>query len=159
MSGPQQDGRGVGKLTLMPISYGDACMFIGQHHRHHAAPQGHKYSIAVTEGQDVVGVIMVGRPVSRHQDDGLTLEVTRCCVVEGVPNACSMLYGAAWRAARPLGYQRLITYTLPSEGGASLRAAGWRVIGQTQGGEWSRPSRPRPQVRQPGQKTLWEAPA
>ncbi len=146
-------------LELMPISYGDACVFVSQHHRHHAAPQGHKYSVAVTDGQEVRGVVMVGRPVGRHQDDGFTLEVTRCCVQEGTPNACSMLYAAAWRAARALGYQRLITYTLPSEGGASLRAAGWRVVGQTRGGEWSRPARLRPQVRQPGVKTLWEAEA
>ena len=145
-------------LELMPISYADACTFVAQHHRHHDAPQGHKFSIAVTDGAEVRGVVMVGRPVSRHQDDGLTLEVTRCCT-DGVGNACSMLYGAAWRAARAMGYKRLITYTLAAEGGASLRAAGWRVIGQTQGGEWTRPSRPRPQVRQAGQKTLWEATA
>lgn len=143
-------------LSLMPISYADACMFVAQHHRHHAAPQGHKFSIAVTDGTDVRGVVMVGRPVARHQDDGLTLEVTRCCT-DGAANACSMLYGAAWRATRALGYQRLITYTLASEQGASLRASGWRVVGQTTGGEWSRHSRPRPAVQQPGIKTLWEA--
>lgn len=144
------------KLHLMPISYADACVFVAQHHRHHDAPQGHKFSVAVTDGQEVRGVVMVGRPVSRHQDDGLTLEVTRCCT-DGAANACSMLYGAAWRATRAMGYQRLITYTLPSEGGGSLRAAGWRVIGQSKGGEWSSPSRPRPQVRHAGIKTLWEA--
>lgn len=147
----------TGRLQLQPVSYADACAFVSLHHRHHAAPQGHKYSIAVADDVEVRGVVMVGRPVARHLDDGLTLEVTRCCVQEGVPNACSMLYAAAWRAARALGFRRLITYTLSAELGTSLRAAGWAVVGQTQGGEWSRPSRPRPQVRQPGQKTLWEA--
>lgn len=143
-------------IQLLPISFEDACTFVRAHHRHHDAPQGHKFSVACTDGQEVRGVVMVGRPVSRHQDDGLTLEVTRCCT-DGTPNACSLLYGAAWRAARALGYQRLITYTLAVEGGSSLRAAGWRVIGESKGGEWSRAGRTRPQVRQPGLKTLWEA--
>ena len=144
-------------LALMPISYGDACVFVSHHHRHHAAPQGHKFSVACTDGLEVRGVVMVGRPVARGLDNGLTLEVTRCCT-DGTPNACSLLYGAAWRATKALGYERLLTYTLATEGGTSLRAAGWRVIGQTQGGQWDTPSRPRPQVRQAGVKTLWEAP-
>lgn len=146
------------KLHLMPISYADACAFVVQHHRHHTAPQGHKFSVAVTDGNEVRGVVMVGRPVARHFDNGLTLEVTRCCT-DGTSNACSLLYGAAWRAARAMGYQRLVTYTLASEGGASLRAVGWKVVHETKGGQWTRPSRPRPQVRQPGAKTLWEVEA
>lgn len=146
------------KLHLMPISYADACAFVVQHHRHHTAPQGHKFSVAVTDGDEVRGVIMVGRPVARHFDNGLTLEVTRCCT-DGTSNACSLLYGAAWRAARAMGYQRLVTYTLASEGGVSLRAAGWKVVHETKGGQWTCPSRPRPQVRQPGAKTLWEVEA
>lgn len=146
------------KLHLMPISYADACAFVVQHHRHHTAPQGHKFSVAVTDGDEVRGVVMVGRPVARHFDNGLTLEVTRCCT-DGTSNACSLLYGAAWRAARAMGYQRLVTYTLASEGGVSLRAAGWKVVHETKGGQWTRPSRPRPQVRQPGAKTLWEVEA
>ena len=143
-------------LDLLPISFEDACTFVRTYHRHHPAPQGHKFSVACTDGVEVRGVVMVGRPVSRHQDDGLTLEVTRCCT-DGTRNACSLLYGAAWRATRAMGYQRLITYTLAVEGGSSLRAAGWRVIGESKGGEWSRADRPRPSVRQPGIKTLWEA--
>src|SRR3546814_18235817 len=71
-----------------------------------------------------------------------TREVTRRCT-DGAPNACSKLYGAAWKAAKALGYTRLITYTLPEEGGASLRAAGWQLVGTRGGGAWSRPSRPR----------------
>lgn len=144
------------KLTLAPLSFAEACAFVAQHHRHHAAPQGHKFSLQVHDGSEVRGVVMVGRPIARHLDDGLTLEVTRCCT-DGAKNACSMLYGAAWRAARALGYTRLVTYTLASEAGSSLRGAGWRPVGHTRGGEWTRPSRPRPHVRQPGVKTLWEA--
>ena len=104
-------------------------------------------------------VVIAGRPVARHLDDGWTLEVTRLCT-DGTANACSKLYAAAGRAARALGYTRLITYTLPAEGGASLRAAGWRLVGQRGGGNWNRARRPRrdtPEaLRVP--KLLWEAP-
>jgi hypothetical protein len=103
-----------------------------------------------------VGVVTVGRPVARHFDNGWTAEVTRCCVAEGNKNAASMLYGAAWRAARAMGYARLITYTLIEEPGTSLRAAGWKTIGQTEGGSWNTPSRPRVDKAPLGKKTLWE---
>lgn len=76
-----------------------------------------------------MGVAIVGRPVSRHLDDGWTLEVNRLCT-DGSRNACSALYAAAWRAARAMGYKRLVTYILESENGASLRAAGWKCVGR-----------------------------
>lgn len=79
---------------------------------------------------------MVGRPIGRYLDDGLTLEVNRCCT-DGTKNACSMLYGAAWRAAKALGYKHLITYTRQSESGASLRAAGWKNDGPAGGTHWT----------------------
>lgn len=74
-------------------------------------------------------------------------------------NACSMLYATAWKAAKALGYRRLITYTLPEEGGASLRASGWKLIGERGGGNWNVKSRPRIDTAQQlaGQKLLWEA--
>ena len=143
-------------LELQPITYAEACEFIRRHHRHHLPPQGWKFGIAVNDGEKIVGVITVGRPVARHLDDGWTLEVTRCCT-DGTKNAASMLYAAAWRAARAMGYKRLITYTLAEEPGTSLRAAGWRVVGQAGGGTWNRRSRPRVDRHPTGQKTLWEA--
>ncbi len=76
---------------------------------------------------------------------------------DGTKNACSMLYGAAWRAARALGWLRLVTYTLPEEGGASLRAAGWRCIGEAGGGSWSRANRPRVDMHPLQVKMKWEA--
>ena len=144
------------RLNLQPITYKEACAFIADHHRHHLPPQGWKFGIAVNNGQRVVGVVTVGRPVARMLDDGLTLEVTRCCT-DGTKNACSMLYGAAWRAAKALGYQRLITYTLAEEAGTSLVAAGWKEIGNRGGGQWGREGRPRVDTHPTGQKTLWEA--
>ena len=143
-------------LSLCPISLKEANAFVAQLHRHHKPVPGHKFSIAVTDGERVRGVAIIGRPVARHADDGVTLEVNRVCT-DGAKNACSMLYGAAWRATKAMGYQRLITYTLPEEGGASLRAAGWRLIGETGGGRWSRNNRPRVDTHPLQQKLRWEA--
>jgi len=144
-------------LSLQPITYAEAAAFINEHHRHHLPPVGWKFGVAVNDGRNVVGVITVGRPVARMLDDAWTLEVTRCCT-DGTKNAASMLYGAAWRAAKALGYRRLITYTLTEEPGTSLRAAGWTALYETSGGSWDRPSRPRVDTAPIGQKTLWEAP-
>ena len=114
-------------LTVTPIDIAEANAFVSSHHRHHKPVRGAKFAIAVSDQSSTVrGVAIVGRPVARMIDDGWTLEVNRCCT-DGARNACSMLYGAAWRAAKALGYRRLVTYTLPEEGGSSLRAAGCRV--------------------------------
>lgn len=141
-------------LRLLPCTLTDAAAFVRQHHRHHRPPQGGLFAVAV--GDDVVrGVAIVGRPVARGLQDGWTAEVTRLAT-DGARNACSMLYGACWRAARALGWRRLVTYTLPSEGGASLRAAGWRLIGEAGGGSWSCESRPRVDRHPTQTKLRWE---
>lgn len=143
-------------LALVPMTLTDARAFVGRVHRHHRAPQGGLYAVGVARGLDVVGVAIVGRPVARGLADGWTAEVTRVAVRDGVPNACSMLYGACWRAARALGYRRLVTYTLQSEPGTSLRAAGWRTVGETRGRTWSCPSRPRVDKHPTESKFRWE---
>lgn len=144
-------------LRLVPVSFSEACDFVEAHHRHHRPPVGHKFSIGVAVGDVLVGVAMVGRPIARGYDDGMTLEVNRTAT-DGTPNANSMLYGAAWRAAKALGYGRLITYTQEGETGSSLRAAGWKVVGERKArAGWSVPSRPRDDKgvdRMP--RTLWE---
>jgi hypothetical protein len=117
---------------------------------------GCKFCIGCSDGQQIVGVAIVGRPVARWRDDGWTLEVTRTCT-NGEKNVNSMLYGASWRAAKALGYRRIGTYTLPGESGASLRAAGWKLIGECGGGSWSRKSRPRVDTHPLQRKLLWEA--
>ena len=129
-------------LRVRPITYRAACAFIEQHHRHHGKPQGWLFGAALEDDGALVGVVAVGRPVARHLQDGLTCEVTRLCT-DGTRNAASMLYGAAARAAKALGYRRIITYTLADEPGVSLRAAGWGLDGLTDGGLWDRPGRPR----------------
>lgn len=130
-------------LELRPCDLKTAQAFVGENHRHNKPPIGHKYSIACYDRDRLCGVVMVGRPIARKLDDGLTVEITRNCT-DGTYNACSMLYGAACRAAKALGYKKIITYTLESEPGASLRASNWqRRIENVGGGEWSSPHRPR----------------
>lgn len=115
-------------LELRPCDFQTARDFVRMNHRHNKPPAGHKFSVACYDGDRLCGVCMVGRPVSRFLDDGLTLEVNRCCT-DGTRNACTMLYGAATRAAKALGYKRLVTYTLQSEPGTSLRASNWKFCG------------------------------
>jgi hypothetical protein len=152
-------------LHLVPIRQRAARAFITEHHRHNGPPRGSVFCLAVaTDDGDLVGVAMVGRPIARKLDDGWTLEVNRTCT-DGTRNVNSLLYGAAWRVAKGLGYRRLVTYTQADEPGVSLRAAGWRVVAE-------RPARPSwvdstrdPRLHAmrdpagPGgvQRTLWEA--
>lgn len=145
------------KLRVVPCDFDEACAFVAKHHRHHKPPVGHKFSLAVADEADSVrAVCMVGRPVARHLDNGMTLELTRLAS-DGCPNACSCLYGAAWRAAKALGYGRLITYILSEEPGTTLKAAGWKCLGERGGGSWSVPSRPRVDKHPLQKKLIWEA--
>jgi hypothetical protein len=121
-----------------------------------------KFCLGIAAGPQLVGVATVGRPVARQYDDGYTLEVNRTCT-DGTPNANSMLYGAAWRAAKALGYRRLITYTQDGESGTSLRAAGWRVVAErAPRPSWAQSSIALRHLRDPDgpggvQRSLWEA--
>lgn len=143
-------------LELQPITLKAARAYVDTYHRHHKAPQGGKFAIALNSGDELIGVIIVGRPISRRLDDGWTAEVTRCCT-DGTANAPSMLYSAAWRASRAMGYKRLITYVLQSETGNSLLAANWKCIGKAGGRSWNNAKRPRVDKHPLGSKTLWEA--
>lgn len=143
-------------LVIVPIEFAEACAFVAAHHRHHRAPQGHKFSLAVVLAGEVVGVAIVGRPVARGNQDGWTLEVTRCCT-NGTANACSKLYSAARRAAAALGYRRLITYILASETGSTLKAANWTLNGPAGGGSWDCASRPRVDKHPTQPKLLYTA--
>lgn len=146
------------RLNLLPISLKEANAFVAQNHRHSKPVVGHKFSLGAVLGEELAGVAIVGRPLARHLDDSLTLEVTRLAT-NGARNACSFLYGAAWRATRALGYVRLVTYTLASETGASLRAAGWRIVGEVKAESWHRAARPRLEGLPLLRKVRWEAPS
>jgi hypothetical protein len=129
-------------IELCPITLKEAAAYVEQNHRHHGAPVGGLFAVACMDGERICGVAVIGRPVARMLQDDWTAEVTRLCT-DGTKNACSMLYAAAWRACRAMGYRKLITYILDTEPGGSLLAAGWKCIGQAGGGSWGRKARPR----------------
>lgn len=148
----------MNRLRHIRIKLHEANEFVAQHHRHHKPVVGHLFSLGAVLDEQLVGVAIVGRPVARLRDDGLTAEVTRLCT-DGTRNACSFLYGASARAAFALGFTRIGTYILAGEDGTTLKAAGWRLIGQTKGGSWSRPSRGRDDKHPTEPKTLFETTA
>ena len=150
-------------MRLIPITIRVAKEYIKTHHRHNKPPVGWKFVVGLIDDEsgELVGVGTAGRPVARHYDDGLTLEVNRTCT-DGTPNANSMIYGALWRAAKALGYTRAITYTQCSESGASLRGAGWvRVKDLPPRKSWAESSVKLREIRDPigtggVPRVLWE---
>ena len=131
------------KLSVVPCTIDQANAFVKRIHRHHGSIPIARLAFAVADEAGLIrGVAIVGRPCNTHLDDNWTLEVRRVCT-DGCPNACSSLYGAAWKAVRAIGYKRLITYTLPEEGGSSLRAVGWKAIEGCGGKAWNHKKRER----------------
>lgn len=148
------------ELALMPMKRSQANEWIVRHHRHHGPVVGDIYRVGASADGVLVGCAVVGRPVSRiiQQREPQTVELLRLCTADSAPkNTASFLLGAVRRAAWALGYTRLITYTLASEGGASLRAAGYRTVGETRGRSWDCPSRRRVDKHKIEDRTLWEA--
>lgn len=144
------------KLILFPVGRDEANAYVEEHHRHLGVVTGHKYAIGCASLDGIHGVVIVSRPVSRRLDDGWTAEVTRCCT-DGTPHVASKLYAAAWRAARAMGYLKLITYTLKDESGVSLTAAGYRIVGETTNPRgWNCPTRPRIDTHPLQTKLRWE---
>ncbi len=146
-------------IRLKPITFKQASAFIKDYHRHHSPARGWKYGVSVVNDEgDLVGVGIAGRPVSRILDDGTTLEVIRCCTT-GTKNVASMLYGALWRAAKALGYRKMVTYILTSETGTSLKAAGWVEVADIRGKSWNSKQRRRVDKHPTGDKVRYEVAA
>lgn len=122
-------------MVIIPITLKQANAFVAEHHRHHKPVVGHKFSVGLLSNSELIGVAIVGRPVARMSDDGLTAEVTRL-VTLGNQNACSKLYGATARICKEMGYCKIQTYILESELGTSLKATGWIKEATTQGRQW-----------------------
>lgn len=153
-------------MTVVPLTLAEARRYVAEHHRHNEPPVGHRFSIGLRRADGLLaGVVIASHPVARKVDDGLTIEITRL-TTEGDRNACSRLYGAACRAAQAMGYRRVITYTLATESGESLRASGFRVDGTTDGhdgwkhGDGARNAAFRPRLFDPpkmpvGPKVRW----
>lgn len=149
-------------MKIVPITLRQAREFVQEHHRHHDMPQGGLWAIALMDDGDpcaprLMGVAIAGRPVSRVLQRQGYCEIIRVCVLENARNGCSMLYARCRRIAQLMGYVRTVSYTLPSEGGASLRAAGFTRAAETAGGSWSCPSRPRRDSHPLDPKTRWES--
>lgn len=144
------------RLLIVPITWREGNDFVVKTHRHHGTVAGCKFAIGLYDDETLRGVALCGRPVARMLDDGLTLEVNRVAT-DGVKNGCSMLYGACRRIAREMGYCKIITYTLASEPGTSLKASGWKFCGPAGGGSWSVPSRPRKDKHPVEPKSKWES--
>jgi hypothetical protein len=148
-------------LIAVPMYITEALKFVDNFHRHNDPPVSGLFAVGASDGKQLVGAAIVGRTVARGLDDGETAEVVRCCVIESSPKGtCSFLYARCWQAAKALGWRKLVTYTLQSESGASMRGAGWKVVAQLQArdpADWqSRPGREwHPVVGQ--QKIRWEA--
>ena len=148
-------GGSSGVLTIVPTTLEEANLFVERHHRHSVPTVGHKFSVACAVGETVVGVGIVGRPVARGLQDGWTLEVLRVCT-DGTPHAPSKIYATCWRAARAMGYRKLVTYTLKTEPGTTLRAAGWKIVGEVTKRSWDTPSRPRVDRDERQERFRWE---
>ena len=146
----------MAKLLAIPLTLDEANAFVRDRHRHHLPVVGHKFSIGAALDGTLVGAAIIGRPVARGRDDGRTLEVTRLCT-DGIRNVCSFLYGRSAKAAFALGFVRIGTYLRADEDGASVRAAGWRLIGKTKGRSWDCQSRPRHDRTDIVDRTLFEA--
>jgi hypothetical protein len=146
-------------LLLRPVSLREANGFVAERHRHHGPVRGQKFAVGLEDaGGRLRGVAITGRPVARLLDDGCHLEVLRVAT-DGSPNACSQLYGAVARAGAAIGYRRadIVTYTLTTEPGTSLRAAGWVPIAHTRAQSSDRPARRRPGSPAPANRIRWHA--
>jgi len=143
-------------LRVVPLTLKDANRVVSALHRHHKPATGHRFSLGVIDSEGVVrGVAIVGRPVARMVDHTMVCEVSRVAT-DGTRNACSILLGAAARAAKAMGYAKIQTYTLPEEGGASLRGAGWTCEGDAGGGAWKHTDgKPRDRSQPMAVKSRW----
>lgn len=142
-------------MRVVPLTLAQANELIVRLHRHHKPVVGHRFSLGLENDGELVGAVVVGRPVARKTEQYTTAEVTRL-VTDGSKNACSALYGAAARVAKEMGFTRIQTFILEEEPGTSLRASGWTLDGTTTGGDWNKPSRGGRRTDQPqGPKRRW----
>lgn len=142
-------------LEIRPIHLKAACDFVQKYHRHNIPPVGGKFAVSCCEVGVIHGVAICGRPTARRLDNGTTLEIYRVCT-DGTRNACTKLYGACVRIAKDMGYKKVITYTLESENGASLRAANFECVGLAGGISWTGARKRNYYVSPAEMKNRWE---
>lgn len=144
----------AGKLSLAPCTVKAALRYVAEHHRHLPKLQGGLFAAScVDPAGEVVAVAIAGNPSRVWQGDGKIVITRVAATVAG--NACGMLYGSLCRAAAALGYREVWTYTLPEEDGRTLKGAGFKDMGLTDGGDYGRPSRARAPAVRPEPKRRW----
>lgn len=129
-------------MIAIPLTLRMANEFIEKYHRHNKPVVGYKFAIGAVKDGQLIGIAVVGRPVARKLDDGLTAEITRVCT-DGTKNVNSFLYARCKKICQLMGYERVVTYTLEEESGASLKAVGARIDGYVNPDEWDRKNRRR----------------
>lgn len=148
-------------LLARPITISAAKAMVEEFHRHNDPPVSGLFALSAVEDDGfLAGVAIVARPTAPKLQDGVTAEVTRVCVSPFAPkNTCSMLYGRAARIWNEMGGRKIITYTLTTESGASLRAVGWtpKACRVPSGQGWNnRPGRKRQEMFYKVAKIRWE---
>ncbi|MCP1161243.1 MULTISPECIES: XF1762 family protein [Bacillus] len=144
------------RLQTIPITLKIAQEFISKFHRHNQAPQGHKFSIGLWDHDVLIGVIIAGSPVARHNNNGFTLEITRCCLKSSIyRNGISKMIGSVYQVAKAMGYTKIITYTLDHESGDSLKSCGFELEAITSGGSWNSTARKRENKAPTTPKKRW----
>lgn len=144
----------MSRLAAIPLTRDQANAYIVDHHRHHGPVAGHRFIVGAIVGDELVGVMVAGRPRARKIEQYRNLEVSRLCS-DGAENVCSFLYSRAAQCARVLGFETVFTAILESESGASLKASGWVYAYTTRGGSQDRPSRHRVDKSPTEPKQIW----
>lgn len=154
-------------FVVSPCTVKAARAYVRSWHRHLPDVQGGLFAVQVVDSVGrCVGVGVAGNPARVWQGQA-KLVISRVAAMDGLPRVtsssgeehaapvCTKIYSALCKAARALGYREVWTYTLPEESGRSLRAAGFRDMGLSAGGEHGRPSRPRAPAKRPEPKRRW----
>jgi len=148
------------ELRIGPIRQKEAKRFINDHHTHNEAPVAWRWGGGIYNGDLLMGVVWVGRPVARALCQTTIVEVNRLCFRRDYPlnmrhGGCSMAYRWAEATARERGFLKIVTYTLEEESGYTLRAARWKPEAKVRGKSWNSPSRPRVDKAPTTDKVRW----
>lgn len=156
----------IRRYQIVPITGRKARFWIAEHHRHLPRLQGALFGVGVALDDQIVAVGCAGNP-PRVWQGSRRLVISRVAALPDLPPvidgqgeihaapACTMIYRALCDAARCLGYREAWTYSLPDEDGRSIKAAGFRFMGETDGGEWDCPTRPRGRAADSRPKGRW----
>jgi len=143
-------------FKIVPMAIKEANKYVKKWHRHNKPVVAARWAIGVEKEGELVGVAIVGNPIARLLCDGKTAEVLRVAT-NGERNANSFLYTRCRRICQLMGYEKVITYTLEIESGASLRAIGAKIVANGIQTNWGKGKRKRINQKISTQKKFrWE---